>query len=583
MSNKRSKTEPQAPKSYNGFVGWFASMKKLLPGYYGPLLWFSLAINLLMMVSPLYMLQVYDRVLTSGSTDTLIWISGIALFLLVIYAAAEAGRRRICNLAAEALEEKVSERIFSDFETGQAHQSKLTENLMVLGRLRSLFQNQTVLPFFDLPFAPFFLLIMFLIHPVIGFIGLGGGALVFFVAVLAEFTSRRTNEMSSAASSQAFHVASGLSRQRSAMISMGLSQNVLHKWREAKDVARELNMKAGAREGGFSSIAKAARQILQILVLGGGAALALNQQVSPGAIVAGSIIMSRALAPIDQIVGSWRSVTMARTAWNQLQHLEVEEKAETNFTPLPRPAPVLAISRLSVATPGAGIEVIRPFSLKVEGGCFYSLVGGIGAGKTTLLQTLAAAWQPQSGSISLGGRDIHSWPSQDRGQYFGYVPQDVELMPGTIAENIARMSDASPEAVIDAAMKAGAHEMILSQAEGYETMIGPQNETGLSAGQRQLIGLARALFGNPVVLLLDEPTANLDPASSVAAISNLKRAADEGTIVIAASHDETLIEASGDVLIIRDGTVMAANTKQYLNHVRTKPSEGITKIGARAS
>jgi len=439
MPTKSSKTSPPAPKTYNGFVGWFASMKKILPGYYGPLLWFSLAINLLMMVSPLYMLQVYDRVLTSGSTDTLIWISGIALFLLMIYAAAEAGRRRICNLAGEALEEKLSARIFADFETGNTQQSKLTENLMVLGRLRSLFQNQTVIPFFDLPYAPFFLLIMFLIHPVIGFIGLGGGALVFFVAVLAEFTSRRTNELSSAASAQAFHVASGLSRQRSAMISMGLSQNVLVKWKEAKDAARELNMKAGAREGGFSSVAKAARQILQILVLGGGAALAINQQVSPGAIVAGSIIMSRALAPIDQIVGSWRSVAMARTAWNQLQYLESETDTPADITPLPRPAASLTISRLSVATPDSGTEVVRPFSLKIEGGSFYALVGAIGSGKTTLLQTLAAAWTPHSGTVSLGGRDIHKWASEDRGQYFGYVPQDVELMPGTIAQNIARL------------------------------------------------------------------------------------------------------------------------------------------------
>ena len=583
MQTRRSKTEPSAATPYSGFVGWFASMKSLLPGYFGPLLAFSFAINLLMMVSPLYMLQVYDRVLTSGSVDTLIWVSGIALFLLTIYAAAEAGRRRISGLAAEALEEKLSEQIFEEFEKKQAQTSSLTDNLMVLGRLRSLFQNQTILPFFDLPFAPFFLLVMFLIHPIIGFIGLGGGVIVFFVAVLAEFTSRRTNEMSAAASSQAFHVASGLSRQRSAMISMGLSGNALKKWRGAKTVARELSMKAGAREGGFSSVAKAARQILQVLVLGGGAALALNQQVSPGAIVAGSIIMSRALAPIDQIVGSWRNVAMARTAWNQLKHLEDKKEAQEDFTPLPRPAPVLSINRLSVAVPGASAELIRPFSLKMEDGCFFSLVGGIGAGKTTLLQTLAAAWQPHSGEVVLGGRNIHNWPSQDRGQYFGYVPQDVELMPGTIAENIARMGEAEPERIIEAAMKAGAHEMILAQQDGYETKIGPQNQTGLSAGQRQLIGLARALFGKPVILLLDEPTANLDPVSAKRVVKSLKDAVAEDTIIVAATHDESLIRASEDVLLIRDGSVMAAKSEQYLNHVKAQPGANVTSIGARAS
>ena len=324
---------PKPPRAYRGFIGWFASMKSTLPGFYTPLLAFSLAINLLMLVSPLYMLQVYDRVLTSGSSDTLAWLTGIALFLLVIYAAAEAGRRRICTLAAESIEDKISERVFANFEAQQGGNSRLTDDLMVLGRVRGLFQNQIVLPFFDLPFAPFFLLVLFLIHPYIGFLGLGGAAIVFCIAALAEFSSRRTNQMASAASSEAFNIASGLSRQRSAMIAMGLGQNARGKWRDAKDVARDLNLKAGGREGGFSAVARAARQVLQILVLGGGAALALGQEISPGAIVAGSIIMSRALAPIDQIVGSWRAVTVARTAWDQLSELEDPEDTASEFTP----------------------------------------------------------------------------------------------------------------------------------------------------------------------------------------------------------------------------------------------------------
>lgn len=559
-----------------GLASWFFAMGRELPGYFVPILGFSLVSNILLLVSPLYMLQVYDRILTSGSKDTLIWITLISIFLLGVYGAAETGRRRICSLAAEELEEKLSERIFTEFDKTHDAGGRLPNDLRVLSRIRGFFQNQTVLPFFDLPFAPLFLLVMFMIHPIIGALGLGGGAILLGIAISAEFSTRRTNETAASVNSRAFNLATGLSRQRSVIVAMGLTNSALAKWRDTKEAARELNLKAGAKETGFSSITKAGRQMLQILILGAGGALAITQQISPGAIVAGSIILGRALGPIDQIVGSWRGITSARSAWNQIQTAIENDQVKLEYTPLPRPEANLKLERLSIAAPGAREALIRPFGFEANGGQMIAILGSNGCGKTTLLQTIAGAWSPHSGSVILGGRDLHSWVSEDRGQYVGYVPQDVELLPGSVGENISRMSECTPEEIIEAAKKAGAHEMILSLPDGYETSVGVAGIGSLSAGQRQLIGLARALFGNPVIILLDEPTANLDPTAVYHTISNLNKVAQSGSIVLTATHDLKLISATQSVMVVREGGILTADTKQYIE--ASKPKAANTKV-----
>ena len=548
-----------------GIFSWILSMKRLLPGYFWPILVFSLVSNLLLLVSPLYMLQVYDRILTSGSKDTLIWITIIAVFLMFIYAAAETARRHICALAAEKIEGQIAESVFSNFENNKEAGEKLPDDLRVLSRIRGFFRNQAILPFFDLPFSPLFLLVMFLIHPIIGTIGLIGGIILFIVAIAAEFSTRNTNKIANSASSQAFLLATGLSRQRSAIVSMGLTKGATEKWRLTKDQFKDQTLKASERENGFSSITRAGRQTLQILILGAGGALAISQQVSPGAIVAGSIIMSRTLAPIDQMVGNWRGITAAKMAWHRLEELMAGSKETvTEFTPLPRPESRLAMQRLCVAAPGMQEPLIRPFALELNGGQLTALMGPNGSGKSSLLQTIASAWEPHSGHVTLGGRDLHKWVAEDRGQYIGYVPQNIELLPGTIAENVCRMSGAEPEAIFSAAKLAGAHEMILALPQGYETPIGMPGTQKLSAGQRQLIGLARALFGNPVLIVLDEPAANLDPEKSREVTQNLVKIAAMDRIIIAATHDSNLIAATQSIMAIKDGTLMTADTKKYL-------------------
>ena len=564
-----------------GIFSWILSMKRLLPGYFWPILVFSLVSNLLLLVSPLYMLQVYDRILTSGSKDTLIWITIIAVFLMFIYAAAETARRHICALAAEKIEGQIAESVFSNFENNKEAGEKLPDDLRVLSRIRGFFRNQAILPFFDLPFSPLFLLVMFLIHPIIGTIGLIGGIILFIVAIAAEFSTRNTNKIANSASSQAFLLATGLSRQRSAIVSMGLTKGATEKWRLTKDQFKDQTLKASERENGFSSITRAGRQTLQILILGAGGALAISQQVSPGAIVAGSIIMSRTLAPIDQMVGNWRGITAAKMAWHRLEELMAGSKETvTEFTPLPRPESRLAMQRLCVAAPGMQEPLIRPFALELNGGQLTALMGPNGSGKSSLLQTIASAWEPHSGHVTLGGRDLHKWTAEDRGQYIGYVPQNIELLPGTIAENVCRMSGAEPEAIFSAAKLAGAHEMILALPQGYETPIGMPGTQKLSAGQRQLIGLARALFGNPVLIVLDEPTANLDPEKSREVTQNLVKIAAMDRIIIAATHDNNLIAATQTIMAIKDGTLMTADTRKYLEakSAQSKPTNVIQPL-----
>lgn len=552
-----------------GVLGWLKAVVATIPQYIGPLLMFSVVANLLLLVSPFYMLQVYDRILTSGSIDTLIWLTIISIFLLGIYAAAETGRRRLATLAAKRIDDILSENAFVNFAKEPGAGRTLSTSLRQMARIKGYFSNQSVLPFFDLPFAPLFLGVLFIIHPLIGVIGLLGMVLMIVIAVWSEASTRSTHDRATQLDSEAFELALGLSRQRSAIVSMGLTRGALERWRTVKQTAQMSSLHGGKREIAFASSAKSVRQMLQILVLGAGGALAVRQQVSPGAIVAGSIILGRALAPIDQIVGGWRGIASVRQAWRELGIDAFSIEKADPATPLPKPDAVLTLDRLAVSPPGSDVALVRPFRITLTGGDMIVLLGPIGTGKSTMLQTIAGAWPPFSGQVTLGGRNLHAWDSEDRGPHIGYVPQNVELLPGTVAQNIARMESFEPEDIFKAAQRSGAHEMILGLSKGYDTPVGTAGIDSLSSGQTQLIGLSRALYGEPVLIILDEPTANLDQEVGTKLIASLRAAADSGSIVIVATHDTRLVETSKAVLAIRDGGIVSADAQRYLESLRS--------------
>lgn len=541
---------------------------------------FSLASNLLLLVSPIYMMQVYDRVMVSGSFDTLFWLSVIAIFLLLIYAAAESGRRRVLNLAGARLEHHLSNCVFRKYEASGDRTSIDAD----LGKVRSvvqLFSGNVLSPLFDLPFVPLFVAVLFLVHPLLGWVGLGGTGVVLVVALIAEATTRSPSEHASDIRAKAALLTSSMQRQRPAVISMGMGATLRARHEAIRDQAEALALKTANAEGTYSGITKSLRQILQMAMLGLGAALALSQEISAGTIVAGSIVLSRAIAPVDQIVGSWRALTRGREAWRALRTeiIDVPNGVE-KYTPLPRPSLSLEIERLAAAPPAADRPLIHPFTLRIEGGALIALVGSIGSGKTTLLQTLGGALAPREGTVSLGSADVHAWSNTDRGRYIGYVPQHAEMFPGTVKENIARFTTVHDRDVFEALHAAGATDLALSLPNGLDTPIGPGGAS-LSSGQLQLIGLARALLVKPALLLLDEPTANLDPASAARLIENLKAVSAQGCIIVAATHDGRLLQTSDGVLSIHQGTVSRTTAAEFLANQRSNQLRIASSSGER--
>ena len=543
---------------------------------------FSACVNLLMLTVPLYMMQVYDRVVTTGNIDTLLALSAMVVVALSVFGMLDAVRSRILARVGAWFERELGSPILggSIAEARRAGGGVSAQGLRDLGTVRGYFAGQGIMPLFDAPWAPVFLAIVFVIHPVLGWIGLVGAVMLFGFAVLNNLATRKRLTEANSASVSALNDADAAIRNADAITAMGMLPDLARRWRDTTTGSLDQQTSATDASGAISAAAKAVRFGLQAAMLGVGSYLVIGNQMSAGSIVAAAVIVARGLSPMEQLIGSWRNFVGARAAYQRLAELLERGPAAAGGTVLPRPAGNVTFDKVNYVPPGVRLPIIRQISLRIAAGEVLGVVGPSGAGKTTLVRLLVGSLQPSTGHVRLDGADVTAWPDADRGRHVGYVPQSVELFRGTVRDNIARLGAASDEDVVAAAQLADAHDIILSLPRGYDTPIGVGG-VPISGGQRQRVALARAVFGNPALLVLDEANAHLDGDGEMALAAAVQRLRERGCTVVLIAQRAGIMALADKVLILKAGAVEAfgprdeiLRTLRRANLVPVKPGPG---------
>jgi PrtD family type I secretion system ABC transporter len=521
-----------------------------------PLGIFSLGANLLLLVSSLYMLQVFNRVLSSGSVDTLLWLTVAAVFAIAVYGVLELARRRLLSRTAAWLDNELAGPIIRRGVEARLIGARSEAGLTELQEMRSFLAGDAILAFLDAPWMPVFIAVIWLMHPLLGWLALAGAITLLSVAVANDLLTRRSLQQSRAGLQRNQRGARHYVDNAETVRALGMLGPLLDRWQDVRRCLRDDTERASAVTSALTYLTKSVRLALQILVLGMGAWLVLRGELTGGGMIAASLILSRALSPVERALGAWRSYVSARAARANLAKLFRAMRAGTTSLSLPRPTGRLLIENLQFQPSECSKPIIRKVDLSVEPGQTCGIIGPSGSGKSTLCRLVVGAWQPTGGHVRLDGADVTSWDPDELGKHIGYLPQTVELFPGTIAQNIARMRAVDDAAVIEAAMLADVHEMILRLPDGYDTDVGMHGHR-LSGGQKQRIALARALFGEPALIVLDEPNANLDGTGEQAlqkALVELK--CRQRTTLIVAHHPSTLRTAD-KLLVLKEGRVAA--------------------------
>lgn len=527
---------------------------------------FSLFINLLLLLPSIYMLQIYDRVLPSSSESTLLMLTIIALFLFAVMGALEWSRAQIMNVTSNKLDNLLNSRVYDALFSKTlltGGRSASAQPLSDLQLVRQFLTGPGLFAFFDAPWFPIYLLMLFLFHPVFGLVAVFSAIVLSLIAFWNEHSTRADHEASSVEARAAQQMTQANLRNAEVIEAMGMLSSVKERWRETQIKHLTLQTKATAKGGLITALSKTYRLSIQSLILGLGAYLAIHREISPGLVVAGSILLGRALAPLDHMIAHWRSFLHARDAYHRLEELLDKIPARSEPMPLPAIKGEIRVEDCVVTPPGGVNPVLKGVNFLLEAGDHLAVVGPSAAGKSTLVRTILGLYMPDSGAVRLDGAESLQWDRAVLGRYIGYLPQDVELLEGTISENIARFGQIDPEKVVKAAEKSGIHDMILRFEEGYETKIEGQGVI-LSAGQRQRLGLARAIYGDPKIIVLDEPNSNLDNDGDIALQKTLAYLKQIDSTVIIVSHKNNILSHVDKMLVLAHGKIVHFGLKDQV-------------------
>lgn len=555
MSGSRFKDQPSEVSR---------ALRRCLPAFVGVAA-FSSIINFLMLTGSVYMLQVYDRVLASRSVSTLVGISLIVLAAYLLQGALEGLRSQMLSRIGARFDELLSPRVYelaAGLPLMGARPAEALQPIRDLDQIRAFLSGLGPTALLDLPFLPVFVAGCFLLHPWLGWLSVGGGMIIIFLTLLTEVRTRAPAKAMTATAAERHTLAETTRRNAEALKALGMREALAGRFAAANTRLVADGLQASDAAGRIGAAAKVFRMVLQSGALGLGAYLVIRNELSPGSMIAASILLSRALAPIEVAVAHWKGFVAARQGYARLRGTLALMPAEPARLALPAPCRSLSVTDAVVAAPGRSKPILQGVSLRLEAGHALGVIGPSASGKSTLARALVGVWPTLKGQVRLDGAALDHYGTSSLGQHVGYLPQDVELFEGTVAENIARFDrDADPDAVIAAAQAAGAHEMILGLPQAYDTPIG-EGGAVLSGGQRQRVALARALYREPFLVVLDEPNANLDGAGDEALNGAIRAVRQRGGIAVVVTHRPTGLAAVDQVAIMAEGRIQALGPRE---------------------